>query len=287
MGDAERTVWNKADHESKVENFYGTGAENFGNYHQQYLNFGLWENGIEDFVEAAENLVQRMGTLLGLDSDSHLLDVACGMGTQDIYLMRNFAPRRIDALDVTWKHIEHGRQKARAANLEDRLQFHHGTATQLPFEDESFSHVLSIEGPVHFNTREQFMREAHRVLKPGGTFALSDYSLRRKPRNLYEKFVINTAMWLWKVPTENADSVESYTEKMKRSGFENVEIQEIGELVIPGYYHEQRRPETIRELVQIRGFVAGRLGGLIDYAVYKAHMIGLLGYLLVRAEKPA
>ena len=34
------------------------------------------------------------------------------MGTQDIYLLKNFAPQSIDGLDVTWKHIEHGRRRS-------------------------------------------------------------------------------------------------------------------------------------------------------------------------------
>ncbi len=279
--------WPRSTHESTIESFYGTGVERYGDFHNRYLNFGLWEDGVRDYVGAAENLVRRMGTLLGLDSNSHLLDVACGMGTQDIFLLRNFSPAGIDALDVTWKHIEQGRRSAReAGHGEDRLRFHHGSATELSFADQSFSHVLSIEGPVHFNTREKFMGEARRVLRPGGVFALSDYNLMRKPRNKFEMFVVETACCLWKVPRANVDTIESYHAKLQRAGFQDVEIQEIGKLVIPGYYIEQRRPETIRELTKIRGFIAGRLGGVIDHAVYKAYTMGLVGYILVRARKP-
>lgn len=281
----ERKFWDDAAHEKNVENFYGRGVEKYGDFHNGYLNFGLWENGIDDFVAAAENLIRRMGTLLGLDADSRLLDVACGMGTQDVYLARHFSPRQIDGLDVTWPHIAHGRRRAREAGLEDRLHFHHGTATAIPFADESYTHVLSVEGPVHFNTREAFMREAYRVLQPGGVVALSDYNLVRQPRNRFERFILETTLKLWQVPKENADSVESYRMKLERSGFTNVEIREVGADVIPGYYHEQRRPETIRELTKIRGFVAGRLGGIIDIVLYKAYRMGLIGYILVRAEK--
>lgn len=281
----DRIAWPKNTHESRVEKFYGTGVEHYKDFHNGYLNFGLWEDGIQEYVDAAENLVNRMGTLLGLNNESHLLDVACGMGTQDIYLFHSFAPRRIDALDVTWKHIEHGKRRARHGGCEDHVHFHHGTATQLPFPDESFTHIMSIEGPEHFNTRETFMREAQRVLKPNGIIALADYSLKRPPRNLLEKFVVESARWLWKVPHENVDSAKSYSEKLRRSGFDNIEIQEVGALTIPGYYFEQRRAETMREVAKIRGFIAGRLGIVIDIAVYKAFQMGLMEYILVRARK--
>ena len=287
MSTESRRLWTKTSQEQRLENFYGKGVENYADFHNGYLNFGLWEEGIEDYVAAAENMVRRMGTLLNLDENSLLLDVGCGMGTQDIYLFQNFNPRSIDALDVTWKHIEHGRRRAREANLEERVRYHHGTATELPFPDNSFTHLLSIEAPEHFRTREKFFHEAMRVLKPGGVIAMADYSLKRQPQNLFEKFIVESARRLWNVPVENVDTAESYRNKMEKAGFARVEIQEIGALTIPGYYFEQRRPETIREITKIRGFVAGRLGGVIDVAVYKAFQMGLMEYILVRAEKAA
>jgi ubiquinone/menaquinone biosynthesis C-methylase UbiE len=284
MSEADRKHWSATAHERKVENLYASGVENYADFHHGYLNFGLWENGNTDYVTAAENLVQRMGTLAGLNETSKLLDVGTGMGTQDIYLLQNFSPLFIEGLDVTWKHIEHGRRRAREAGVEDRLRFHHGTATEIPFPDNSFTHVVSIEAPQHFDTREKFLREAHRVLQPGGVIALADFIPKRFPRNLLEKFVGESARRLWKVPQENLYLTDVYGEKLRATGFERVEIQEIGARVIPGYYFEQRRPETIREISRIRGFV-GRLSVVIDVAVYQAFKLGVLEYVLVRAEK--
>ena len=186
------------------------GVENFADWHNGYLNFGLWENGIADYIKAAENLVHRMGSLLGLDETSKLLDVAPGMGTQDIYLLQNFSPQSIDGLDVTWKHIEHGRRRSREAGAEDRVRFHHGTAIQLPFPDETFTHILSIEGPEHFDTRERFLHEARRVLQPGGVIAMADFIVKNKPRNPLEALVAEAARKLWQVPRANVYPAETY-----------------------------------------------------------------------------
>jgi len=285
MSQSERKRWSASAHERKVENLYAGGVENYVGWHDGYLNFGLWENGNADYVKAAQNLVHRMGGLLGLNSDSKLLDVAPGMGTQDIYLLENFSPESIDGLDVTWKHIEHGRRRAQEANAEDRVQFHHGTAIELPFPDNNFTHVLSIEGPEHFDTREKFLREAHRVLQPGGVIAMADFIVKNPPRNPFEKLVAEAARKLWQVPRANVYSGEVYRQKMEAAGFEQVELEEIGASVIPGYYFEQMRPESIRAITKIRGFALARLGLLLDVAVYRGFTMGLLEYVLVRGVR--
>ena len=204
MSETERKRWSSSAHERKVENLYSGGVENFANWHNGYLNFGLWESGNTDYIKAAENLVQRMGNILGLNETSRLLDVAPGMGTQDIYLLKNFAPESIDGLDVTWKHIEHGRRRSLEADAEDRVRFHHGTAIELPFPDGSFTHVLSIEGPEHFDTREKFLHEARRVLQPGGVIAMADFIVKNPPRNLIEKLVRNGLCQKFRVPADDA-----------------------------------------------------------------------------------
>ena len=70
MIEPDRKSWGTSAHERKVENLYAGGVENYIDWHNGYLNFGLWEDGISDYVKAAENLVHRMGKLLGLNEAS-------------------------------------------------------------------------------------------------------------------------------------------------------------------------------------------------------------------------
>ena len=276
--------WNKQSHEAKVEHFYGTGAENYGEFHGSYLNFGLWEQGNTDYLKAAEHLVLTLGNMLCLQNKSRLLDVGCGMGAQDVLLHKTFNCT-IDALDVTWKHVQHARQRVSAHHMEKTVRIHHGTATELPFPDNTFTHVLSVEAPEHFNTREKFFREAFRVLKPGGTIVLADYSMEKKPKNVLEKFFFETARTLWHVPKANVDSVESYETKMRRAGFCNITINKVGEKTIPGYYAETRRKETIKAMQKIRGYFTTHASWFLDYSLLKAYQYGLVEYILVKATK--
>lgn len=281
---ATRLRWNSKSHEAGVERFYNTGVKKYGNFHNGYLNFGLWEKGITDYLSAAENLVRHVGNMIGLTKESRLLDVACGMGTQDIFLHKIFGCR-IDALDVTWEHTQYAKQRVSEAQFSNAITVHHGTGTKPPFRDNTFTHLACIEGAEFFNTREDFFKEAYRVLKPGGVMGLCDYNLHRQPRNPWEHFLVEAARVLWHVPRANYDTAESYKMKLERNGFRNVSIKEAGELTIPGYYFETKRTETRAAMRRIRG-LKGLYGGmLIDYALYRAFRAGLINYILVRADK--
>jgi len=278
-----RSRWSADRHEHGVERFYGTGVERFQDYHGGYLNFGWWEEAT-DYLAAAEALVHRMGALLGLDDGSRLLDVACGMAPQDVYLHRRFGAR-IDALDVTWPHVEVARARVAREHLEGRIRVHHGTATALPFGEERFTHLMSIEGAEHFDTREDFFHEARRVLAPGGVLALADYALKRPPRGPWERFVLRAAQRLWHVPDANVYDGAEYVEKLRAAGFRDVSVEEVGRFTIPGYVREQRRAETLREVKRVRGWWTAYGGLVIDAFMHRAFQTGLIEYVLVRAVR--
>jgi len=280
-----RTAWRRGSHEAAVERFYARGVHDRTDVHRGYLNFGLWEEGVDEYVRAAENLVARLGRLAGLGPGSRLLDVGCGFGTQDLYLLRSFGPLEIDGLDVTWSHVEGARRRAWREGVAERVRFHHGSATSLPFADASFTQLIGIEGPVHFLTRRRFFAEAARVLRPGGVMALADYSLVRRPANLLERGVFELGRALWKVPAENVCTGEEYREQLLQAGFEDVRVESVAELTFPGYYREQKRPGFRREMERLQGRLTARLGQIINVAAFGAYRLGVVDYLLVRAVR--
>jgi tocopherol O-methyltransferase len=277
--------WDENSHEFKVAKFYQHGVENFDDFHGGYLNFGFWENGNKDYLIAAETLVKKLGTMLCLHEDSHLLDVACGMGGQDVVLAQNFPLKKITAFDLMFEHLNHAKKRIEKAGLTDKIHTLQGSATNLPFNSETFTHVLSIEGIVHFNTREKFFNECHRVLKDNGRVVFSDYVAKKVPSNFVETFILKLVSRVWNIPFENVDTVERYKEKLERAGFRDVKIHCVGEKVIPGYCEEQNSEECIQELVRIRGWFAGRIGHVIDHILEWSWNKGLIDYVLVEANK--
>ncbi|MBF5043383.1 methyltransferase domain-containing protein [Aggregicoccus sp. 17bor-14] len=284
----DRQRWPQRTHERAVEHFYSHGVERYGDYHGGYLNFGLWEDGVRHYEAAAENLVRRLAHWGALDEDSVLADVACGTGAQDVLLAREFRPRVIHAVDVTWGHVEAGRRRVARAGLEGQVHLHHGSATALPFAPACFTHVLGVEGPVHFDTRERFLQEAFRVLEPGGTLLLADYCAQRELRqgSRADRLVLKLICRGWHIPWENCDTQEDYVHKLQRTGFTAVQVQRVGALTYPGYFREQRTLRNLREMRARRGLGAAAGGLAIDVLAYEAYRRGYIDYVLVKAQKP-
>jgi ubiquinone/menaquinone biosynthesis C-methylase UbiE len=281
----EQRTWQRGSHVAGVETFYGHGAENFGEFHGGYLNFGLWEPGM-DYLAAAENLVLMLGRKLGLDAGSRLLDVAVGMGPQDILLHKTFGCD-IDAVDATWKHLPHFQRRIDQAGFHGRVRPHHGDATQLPFEAGIFTHALCVEGAEHFHTREKFLREAFRTLKPGGKIVLADYAMTFLPTTWFKKFVVDMTAKLWHVPKENYETVASFKTRLEACGFTDVHVETVGAKTIPPYVAEARTKESQAAQSKIRGWLVTKLAWWVDEFLLQAFNRGLIEYVIVEGTKAA
>jgi ubiquinone/menaquinone biosynthesis C-methylase UbiE len=280
-----RTRWQDRSQEAAIERLYGHRDE-AADSHGGFLNFGLWDEGVTDYLDAARRMVRRMGELLGLAPGARVVDAACGTGAQDVCLIQAFGPLEIDAVDVTWAHVALARRRAAAeVAAPAALRVHHASATTLPFPDGSFTHALSLEAAHHFDTRFAFLREARRVLAPGGVIALADFVLTRAPRNALEQALFDATCRLWKVPRDNADTAEAYAGKLRAAGFDRITMEHVGGRTFPGYVASQRTMARRRELLGIRGPVGVAVGETMNWAALKVWQTGLVDYVLVRAER--
>ncbi len=97
-----------------------------------------------------------------------LLDVGCGTGfLLDLLVMQKAA--RYSGLDLSEEMIRVAKGKAIPG-----AEFVAGSADKLPYPDESFDIVACSQSFHHYPYPEKAMREAKRVLKPGGLYILSD-----------------------------------------------------------------------------------------------------------------
>lgn len=170
-----------------------------------YLNYGYWTEGVTNGTEASEAMLERLLSTVP-KKEGIMLDVACGLGATSRYLTNYYPAENIIGINISDDQIRHCAEKLPGARFEVMR------AEDLAFEDESIDNIICIEAAFHFETRLDFLKEAHRVLKPGGRILLSDIFAD-----------INHPL---QSPTNRVGSIDEYRQVYQAAGFEVVDIED-------------------------------------------------------------
>ncbi|MGF7234822.1 MAG: class I SAM-dependent methyltransferase [Frankia sp.] len=139
----------------------------------RYVHWGVWpqlggaRTRKADFVEAMERLDDIVTHGAKLSDGMAVLDVGCGLGGT---LSR--VSERLPDTRLVGVNLDH-RQLVNAVKSQATFVCADGCA--LPARSASFDAVLAVECIFHFPSRQEFLTEAARVLKPGGRLSLSDF----------------------------------------------------------------------------------------------------------------
>jgi len=131
-----------------------------------------------------------------------VLDIGCGNGPLTILLAKRFPQAEITGIDYWGKNWDYSPQicenNARLSGVADRVTFRSGSASELPFEDASFDLVVSnlvfheVRG---ISDKRELVREALRVVKPGGVFVFQDLFLLRGYFGTPEELLHTVRSW--------------------------------------------------------------------------------------------
>jgi sarcosine/dimethylglycine N-methyltransferase len=170
----------------------------------------------EDYRGAAERTSDILAEAAGIDETSYVLDVGCGCGNFLFQLAGRLGCSG-EGLDLSIERIKFAQRRLAAANQRQRLAiaFRHGSATQLPYQPASFSHVVSQDALFLVPDKPRSHAEIHRVLQPGGVFACSDFlQPKEEIGESARKHVYDRVRW------SSGYSLAAYQAALERAGFE-------------------------------------------------------------------
>ena len=128
---------------------------------------------VDEFHIGGRQATDHLLDQLKFSAKDHILDVGCGLGGAARYIA-NKLNNRVTGIDLTEEYIEVGKALCTWVGLDDRVQFHQGSALAMPFEDETFDGAIMLHVGMNIDAKQPLFTEVYRVLRPGATFAVYD-----------------------------------------------------------------------------------------------------------------
>jgi SAM-dependent methyltransferase len=226
---------------------------------------------------------RRLGDLLRLNSDSRVLDVACGKGTTAVFLAKEFGCQ-VTGIDYGQQNIDSAQALAEVEQLKDRTNFEKSDAETLPFAEASFDAVICECAFCTFPQKALAAAEFFRVLRPGGRAGISDLT---RTETLHADL---DGLLAWIACIGDAQTVDDYAACLRGAGF-SVDRVEPHHAVLQEMVDQIRMKLLGAEVMtglnklQLPGIDLGgakRMASSAAAAIKQGH----LGYVLICTTKP-
>jgi SAM-dependent methyltransferase len=115
-------------------------------------------------------LTESLSQVMGLKPGMRVLDMGCGKAMSSIFLAQEF-DLQVWATDL-WVEASENWERVRAAGLEDQVFPIHAEAHTLPFADEFFDAIVSMDAYHYFGTDDLYLGYLVQLLKAGGQIGI-------------------------------------------------------------------------------------------------------------------
>lgn len=205
--------------------------------------------------------------LIDLGTGQDVLDLGSGGGLDVLLSARRVAPDGIAyGLDMTDEMLALAERNRVEAGI-DNARFVKGTIEDIPLPDASVDVVIS-NCVINLSTdKDRVLAEAHRVLRPGGRFAVSDIVLLRPLEQQWASVVE-----LWTGCISGALTIEEYQSKLTTAGFDNPTV-------------EITRSYTNQDLAELADDLTGPLPEGVNLTEAITSLSGTFASAFIRADK--
>src|SRR5437867_2054520 len=158
--------------------------------------------------------------LLALEPGQTVLDLGSGGGIDVLLSAKRVGPTgKVYGLDMTDEMLALARENQRKAGAQN-VEFLKGTIEAIPLPDNAVDVIIS-NCVINLSTdKDAVLREAFRVLKPGGRFAVSDVVVRG---DMPDDVRRNMELWVGCIAGALRDT--EYVDTLRSAGFEHAEVE--------------------------------------------------------------
>ena len=160
--------------------------DNFWHGHANAVHYGFRDETTATHEDELLNTNRFMASAAAIREGDRILDAGCGIGGSSLWLASEKGASVV-GITLSARQVRRARSLARRQGLEDRVSFEQKNVLANGFEDSSFDVVWALESMCYLGHSEGFLREARRLLRPGGRLVIGDGFLFREPHTAREQ----------------------------------------------------------------------------------------------------
>ncbi|WKJ91817.1 methyltransferase domain-containing protein [Methylomonas montana] len=252
------------------------------------LHYGYWDDTKPyDQHQALLNKNQILYEKAGIQASDKILDAGCGIGGSTIWMAKQHG-NQVTGITISAKQADYARQHAKRHGVAELVNFEVADFCATPFPDASFDVVWALESSCHALNKGDFLREAWRVLKPGGRIVVCDGFVLQRQFNAQQWQAVVTCLNGWAVP--NLCARDEFTCLLEQQGFQAIVCHDINaqtQASVEHMYKVAKRLKPVQTISQWLGLrskaqTANYLVGLAQHQLFTEK---LTEYCIFTAQK--
>ena len=251
------------------------------------LHYGYWDNSVKNFHEALLNINKVLAEIAEIKEGENILDAGCGVGGSSLWLAKE-KNCTVKGISLNTRQIDKANALAKELGVHEKVSFEQKDYTNTFYPANSFDVVWAIESVCYADDKSDFLKEAQRILRPGGRLIIADF-FKRKDLDHEETTRVRKWAACWAI--NDFSTREEFDNKLKESSFHNIIWEDATGAILPSakkLYQSYFFGIFGAKLYQLFNSDATELGKNSvhsAYLQYKTLKKGLWKYQIVKAVK--